>query len=186
MRFLPRALAAGGLGFAVSCIAACGGGAGLLSGGQANGLNNQLLRVSSALSAGDCTTVQSAARAFASGVANLPASVNGTLRTDLDSAASSIGQSAVRQCQQSIATTTTTTTATSTTTTAKTNTTTTPTTTTTTTPTTTTTTTPATTPTSPGTTSTGSSGGSGLGGGSGGAGSGGGGVGSPGGGNQNG
>ena len=98
MRYLHRALLAGGLGFAVSCLAACGGGAGLLSGDQASTLNNQLTRISSALAAGDCSAVQSASDGLARAVANLPTSVNGTLRQDLDQGASTVGQLAVQQC----------------------------------------------------------------------------------------
>jgi hypothetical protein len=170
MRYLSRALLAGGAGFAVSFLAACGGGAGLLSGDQASGLNNQLNKVSQALASGNCGAVRDGAEAFAVQVANLPATVSATLRTDLDQGASAISTAAVRQCQQPTtrtappATTTTSTTPTTTTT----HTTTTTTTPTTTTSTTTTPTTPATTPTTTGTTGTGSSGGGGLGGGVGG------------------
>ena len=49
MRYAPRAILAGGLGFAVSCVAACGGGAGLLSGDQSIALSGQADAVSSAV-----------------------------------------------------------------------------------------------------------------------------------------
>ena len=54
MRFLPRALVACGTGFAVSLLAACGGGAGLLSGDQANSLSNQLDQVGAAVGSRNC------------------------------------------------------------------------------------------------------------------------------------
>jgi hypothetical protein len=173
MRKLERALLAGGLGFAVSCIAGCGGGAGLLSGDQANTLNNRLSQISGALQAGHCGAVPGAAQQLISEVASLPSTLNGSLRQNLDNGANTVSQLAVAQCRPagSQTTTTPTTTSTPTTTPTSTSTTTTPTTT----PATgtTTTTTPATTPPPPGTT-TGPSGGSGLGGGASGSGSGGG------------
>ena len=166
MRHLPRAILVGGLGFAVSLIAGCGGGAGLLSGDQANNLSSQLDSVSSAVSAGNCTAAQNAAASFGQSVFNLPPTINATLKTDLAAAANSINQSVPQQCHKA---TTPTITSTATSTPA----TTTQTSTTSTSPTTSTTqtaSTPATTPTSPGTTSTGSSGGGGLSGESGGGG----------------
>ena len=71
MRFLPRALAACGTGFAVSLLAACGGGAGLLSGDQSNSLSTQLDQVGSAVNAGDCGAASSASQSFSSAVSNL-------------------------------------------------------------------------------------------------------------------
>jgi len=41
-----RAFLAGGLGFAVSFLVACGGGNGLLTSGQAGNLNSQLASIS--------------------------------------------------------------------------------------------------------------------------------------------
>jgi hypothetical protein len=173
MRKLRIALLAGGLGFVVSFITACGGGAGLLSGSQASNLNNQLSQVSSAYSAGDCNGVRSATRKLVSGVAALPTSVAGMLRQDLDQAANQVSTLAVAQCRPAASTTTSTTQTTNTT---NTTTVTTPPTTTTTTTTPTHTTTPPTTPTTPATTTTtpgtntGPSGGGALSGGSGGTG----------------
>lgn len=169
MRKLQRALLAGGLGFAVSCIAGCGGGAGLLSGDQANTLNNKLSQVSSALTAGHCGAAQIAAQQLVADVANLPGTLNGTLRQNLSDGAQTVSSGAAAQChpvssQTTSTPTTSSTPATTTTTTATT--TTTPPPTQTTAPTTTPDTSPATTPTPTGTT-TGPSGGSGLGGGSG-------------------
>lgn len=168
MRTLHRALLAGSLGLVVAFVAGCGGGAGLLSGDQASALQNQLDKVSSALSAGHCANVRSATRALADQVASLPSTINATLRQDLDQGASQVSTLAVQQCRPATNTNTTPTTPATTTTTTPTTTatTTTPTTPTTTTPA--TTSTPATTPTTPGTNS-GSSGGGGLSSGSGGA-----------------
>lgn len=171
MRSLRRALLAGGLGFAVSCLAACGGGAGLLSGDQANTLNNQLNRISGELAAGHCRAVQSAAQGLVEKVAALPSSVDSRLRQDLDLGATTVSQLAAKQCRPAKPATTPSATTSTPTTTSATTTSTAPTTTTHTTTTPTTTTSP-TTPTTP-TTTTGPSGGGGLGGGSGSGGSGG-------------
>lgn len=179
MRNLKRALLASGLGFAVSLIAACGGGAGLLTGDQANTLNSKASEVSSALAAGHCGAAKTAARGLVQEVANLPNTVDGSLRQNLDLGATTISQLASQQCHpvatqpQTTPTTTSTPTTTATTTTP-----------TTTTPTTTATTTTPTTTTTTTTTGSGggSSGGGGLGGGSGSGGSGGGGTGGSGGG----
>ncbi len=184
MGHAPRAILAGMLGFAVSFVAACGGGAGLLSGDQSNALRTQLDAISSAVTAGDCGAAASAARLLADDVERLPATINTTLRGNLAQGASTVAALAGRDCQTASTATTippvTTSTTTSSTTTSSsttTKTTTTPTTTTTTTSTTTTptstttTTTPATTSTGAGTTSTASStsssGGAGIGGSSG-------------------
>ncbi len=151
MRNLHRALLAGTLGFAVVFVAGCGGGgAGLLTGDQASGLQNQLSRISSALSAGDCGTVRSATRSLAAQVAGLPPAVNINLRQAIVSEANQVNSLSVQQCHpvtttktQTTPTTTTPapTTTPSTTPTTQTQTTTTPAT---------TTTPPATTPTTPG------------------------------------
>jgi hypothetical protein len=101
MRNLPRALLAGGLGFAVSLtIAACGGGAGLLSGNQANTLNNQLSKVSADLTAGHCDAARRDAQGLAAQVSSLPATVSAKLRQDLILGASTIRQLVPSQCRQ--------------------------------------------------------------------------------------
>jgi uncharacterized membrane protein YgcG len=168
MRNLARALLAGGLGFAVSCLAACGGGAGLLSPDQANTLNAQLDQVSSAVNSGNCGAAASQSQTFNNSVAALPQTVNSTVRANLIQGASTVGELAVRNCHTT--TTPTTPTATATTTTATTS----PTTTQSTTATTTTSNPPPTTSTSSNTTAT-TSGGGGLSGGQGNGGQGGGG-----------
>jgi hypothetical protein len=170
MRLAARALLAGGLGFAVSLIvAACGGGSGLLSGDQANTLNGQLDQVNSAVGSRNCAAAANASQGFGNAVANLPQTVNTTLRANLTQGASTISDLAARDCRTTM--TPTTTTATASTATASTATTTSSTTTTTTTH----TAPPTTTTTQSTTTSTNSSGGGGLSGGGQGGGNGGGG-----------
>src|SRR6476646_6113043 len=83
MGFAHRAILAGALGFAAAFVVACGGGSGLLSGDQANTLKSQLDQVSSELSSGSCNGVSSATNELSSAVANLPTSVNATLRNNL-------------------------------------------------------------------------------------------------------
>jgi hypothetical protein len=168
MRYAPRAILAGGLGFAVSFVAACGGGAGLLSGDQSIALSGQGNEINSAVQSGDCGAAINASAALNKDVQSLPVTVNPTLRSNLSQGAVTIAQLAAKDCRQHQATTTTsppTTTAASTPTTTTATTTPTTTTTTSTTPTTTTSTT-ATTPTNPGTSlTTTTTGGAGLGGG---------------------
>ena len=174
MRFLPRAILAGGTGFAVSLLAACGGGGnGLLSGGQASTLQGRLNQISAAVASRNCVGADRGSQALASAVLGLPNTVNVTVRQDLAQGAHTVGVLAMRDCQK---TTTTTASKTSSTTTSKTSSTTsttssttstTPTTTATTATTPTTTATTATTPTTPPTTPTTPSGGGGLGGGGG-------------------
>jgi hypothetical protein len=166
MRYLPRALVACGTGFAVSLLAACGGGAGLLSGDQANSLSNQLDQVGAAVGSGNCAAAVNAAQAFNNAVTNLPNTINTTLRGNLSQGGSTVAALASQQCHRTTSTSTPTT---STTTTSSSSTSTsTPTTTSTTTPTTTTTTTTtpttttATSTTGTGTTSSNPSGGGGL------------------------
>lgn len=183
MRHAPRALLAGGLGFAVAFLVACGGGAGLLSGDHAATLSSQLDKISSAVDAGHCSTASSAAASLRSNVDALPRSVNAKLRRNLAQGASTVAELAQQDCRSKPKPAHTTSTATNTT---PTNTNTTPTNTNTT-PTqtqpqtnpatnpNTSTQPPVTNPSGAGTTSTGSSGGAGFGGGgtSGGTGSGG-------------
>jgi hypothetical protein len=172
MRYAPRALLAGGLGFAVSFIVACGGGAGLLAGNQASTLNGQLDRVSAAVDSGQCARASSAAASLKAAIRQLPQSTKHTLVKNLNQGATTVAELAQRDCTASTPARTTPTTSTKTTPT-NTNTTptspaTTPTQTQTNPPTGPTTSTgpPATTPTGPGTTSDGStSGGAGVGGG---------------------
>jgi hypothetical protein len=148
-----RAVVAGGLGFAVSLIAACGGsGNGLLSAGTASSLTNQLQQVSSDLHQGNCAAAADELGKLTQQIENLPSSVSSTLRNNLNRGLTRAQELVAAQCKAPTSTTPTTTTATTTTPTT-TETTTQPTTTnTTTTPTTPTTTTPATTPANPGTT----------------------------------
>lgn len=160
MRQAPRALLAIGAGFAVSLIAACGGGSGLLSADESNSLSNGLDQVSSAVQSGDCPQVHAATSNLENQVQNLPPDINSTLSTDLSQGVSTVSQLAVTACRTTPTTVSTATKATTTASTA----TTAPTTntSTTTTPTTTATTSPATTPSTTGSTSTTSSGGGGL------------------------
>jgi len=169
MRYAPRAILAGGLGFAVSCVAACGGGAGLLSGDQSIALSGQGNEIASAVESGNCGAAINASAALNSDVQNLPVTINPTLRSNLSQGAATIAKLAAVDCRQHISTTTqvpTTISSTSSTPSTSSSTTTTSSTSSTTTTTTPTTTTTATTPTNTGTSSnTTTSGGVGLGGG---------------------
>ena len=168
MRYAPRAILAGGLGFAAALVVACGGSSGLLSGGQSIELSGQADEIASAVQSGDCVAAINASADLSRKVQTLPANVNPTLRGDLTQGASTIAQLAGKDCRQqhtsaapapphtSSATSTTTTTSTSTSTHTSPPTTT---------ATTSSTSTTATTPTNTGTTST-TTGGAGLGGGS--------------------
>ena len=163
MRYAPRAILAGGLGFAVSFVAACGGGSGLLSADQSNALSGQADQINSAVVAHNCGAALNASEVLNSDVRTLPVTIDPTLRRNLSQGARTIADLAGQECRHTTSTASipTTTSTTSTTTTSSTSTSaSTPTTTTTTT----TATTSATTPTGTGTTST-TTGGVGLGGG---------------------
>jgi hypothetical protein len=100
-----RAFLAGGLGFAVAFVVACGGQNGLLDSSQANNLNAQLNSISSAVANGQCGTARTAAQAFSNEVAGLPSSVNTTLVRNLGQGASTVSQLAARDCSSSSSTT---------------------------------------------------------------------------------
>ena len=157
MRPALRALVAGGLGFAVSLIAACGGGSSVLSADQAGALKSQLTRLQSAVNGGDCSGVQNALSQLSAEIANVP---NSTARANLTEGFDTLQRQATSECPSSTSQTT----STPTTTTTKPKTTTTQSTPTTTTQTQTIPTTTATTPTNPGTTTSAApgSGGAGL------------------------
>jgi hypothetical protein len=100
MRHIPRALLAGGLGFAVALlVAACGGSSGLLSSGQSATLNNQLASVASAIDSKNCTKAGTAAQNFDNDVSNLPSSVSPTLTQNLKQASAALAQQAEPDCQ---------------------------------------------------------------------------------------
>lgn len=167
MRYAPRAILAGGLGFAVACAAACGGGSGLLAGDQSISLSGQADQISSAVQSGNCGAATNASAALLDDVQSLPVGVNPTLRRNLNQGATTIAELAREDCRQHTVTKSTTPTTSSTrtstpTTTTSTTTTSTSTSTPTTTSTTSTTSSTATTPTQTGTTST-TTGGVGLG-----------------------
>jgi hypothetical protein len=152
MRYAPRAVLAGVLGFATSFVVACGGGAGLLSANQASTLNDQLNQISSDVQSRNCGETDGALGSLSNEVQGLPPSVSPTLRSNLAQGVATVEQLARTNCRQSTTTKTTTTASTTTTTTttqtSTTNTSTSPT----------STTSTATTTTAPGTSSTGSGG----------------------------
>jgi hypothetical protein len=94
-----RAFLAGGLGFAVSFLVACGGGNGLLTSDQASNLSNQLSSVSAAVQSGDCGAAASAARSFNNQVADLPSTISTTLVQNLGQGAATVGELATRDCR---------------------------------------------------------------------------------------
>jgi len=100
MRYAPRAILAGGLGFAASLVVACGGGSGLLSGNQSIGLSGQADQISSAVQSGNCGAAINASAALNGDVRTLPVTVNPTLRRNLSQGASTIAELARRDCRQ--------------------------------------------------------------------------------------
>lgn len=96
-----RAFLAGGLGFAVAFVVACGGQNGLLTGNQASNLNGALTSVSSAVAAGQCGAATSAATDFNNQVAALPRNVNTTLIQNLGQGAATLRDAAATDCQSS-------------------------------------------------------------------------------------
>ena len=117
MRPALRALVAGGLGFAVSLIAACGGGSRVLSADQAGALSAQLTQLQNAVNNGDCTGVQTALSQLSAEISNV---ANDTARANLTEGYDTLQRQATSECPVSTPHTTstqTTTTHTSTTTT---------------------------------------------------------------------
>src|ERR1035441_2191771 len=112
MGYGSRAFLAGGLGFAVSFVVACGGGNGLLSANQAADLSNQLNTLSAAVASGQCGGARAAANSFSDSVKNLPSTVNTTLAQNLAQGASTVSQLAARDCLSSSSTSSTTSTST--------------------------------------------------------------------------
>lgn len=105
MRHAPRALLAGGLGFAASILVACGGGSGLLSTDQAANLNNQLNQVSAALDSGQCGTATTGLASFGNAVDNL-SGVNSVAAASLKQGAATVAK--LLRCRTQTTTTTTT------------------------------------------------------------------------------
>lgn len=116
MRLAPRALLAGGLGLAASLLVACGGGAGLLSGDQANNLQAAIDSVSTAVQSGNCAAAENAAQSLQNEAANLPPTVNRSLKTNLNDGVSKLTDQAAAECHQHAVTTTSTSTTTTSTT----------------------------------------------------------------------
>jgi hypothetical protein len=112
MRPALRALVAGGLGFAVSLIAACGGGSRVLSADQANALRARLDQLQSAVNKGDCSGVQNGLSQLSVEISNVP---NATARTNLTDGFETLQRQASAECQVSTPKTTSTTTTTNTT-----------------------------------------------------------------------
>jgi hypothetical protein len=100
MRYLPRALLAGGMGFAAAALVACGGSGGLLSSTQAGSLNNQLDQLAASINAGQCTSAAKAAVDFSQAVNSLPGSVDPTLSNNLKQGAAAIGRLTIKDCGQ--------------------------------------------------------------------------------------
>jgi Flp pilus assembly protein TadG len=98
MRRAPRALFAGLIAALTLSLAACGSSSGLLSSHQASSLRAGLDQINRALNQHDCSAAQSEAVALKSRVANLPGSVNGTVRNSLTQAASKLEVLVLRDC----------------------------------------------------------------------------------------
>jgi hypothetical protein len=114
MRPALRALVAGGLGFAVSLIAACGGGSRVLSADQANALKSRLDQLQAAVNRGDCGGIESALSGLSAEIANVP---NATARANLTEGFDTLQSQAKADCPVSTAQTRTSTTTTKSTTT---------------------------------------------------------------------
>ena len=114
MGYGSRAILAGGLGFTVAFVVACGNSTGLLSSDQSSSLAGDLGTISSALASHNCDQVQSAATQLNNDVANLPQNVNPTLLQNLGQGAGTVSQLASADCSTSSTPTTTTTTTTTT------------------------------------------------------------------------
>ena len=104
MRYAPRAILAGGLGFAVSFVAACGGGSGLLSADQSNALSGQADQINSAVVAHNCGAALNASEVLNSDVRTLPVTIDPTLRRNLSQGARTIADLAGQECRHTTST----------------------------------------------------------------------------------
>jgi hypothetical protein len=98
MGLAHRALVAGGLGFGLSVLAACGSSGSLLSAGQANSLNSGLNVVSTEVTQGQCAAARGAVRSLHITLAGF-SSVNQTLVSNLDQGIREVGHWASVQCR---------------------------------------------------------------------------------------
>jgi hypothetical protein len=98
MRPAVRALVAGGLGFAVSLIAACGGGSRVLSAEQANALSSQLNQLQAAVNRGDCSGIVNSLGQLSAEIANVP---NATARANLTEGFDTLQSQAKADCPAS-------------------------------------------------------------------------------------
>src|ERR1700761_9607537 len=107
MGFGSRAVLAGGLGFTVAFVVACGNSSGLLSSAQSSDLASNLHAVPAAVSAHDCSQAQSAASALNNSITKLPQSVNPTLLQNLGQGAGTVSALAAQDCSTTSSFTTT-------------------------------------------------------------------------------
>ncbi len=121
MRYVPRAILAGGLGLAAAFLVACGGGSSLLSSGQANSLLAAFDRVGQAAGSGNCASINNATSQLNSQIQNLPGSIQGNITDSLNQWASTVGGLATKACGSTKTTTTTSTHSTTSSTTSSTN-----------------------------------------------------------------
>jgi hypothetical protein len=98
MRPALRALVAGGLGFAVSLIAACGGGSNVLSADQASALKTQLTRLQTTVAGGGCTGVQNELSQLQNEISNV---ANSTARANLTVGFDTLQSQVSADCQVS-------------------------------------------------------------------------------------
>lgn len=97
MRFVRKAIAAGGVGLAAVAIAGCGSDGHLLSSGESQRLQAQLNSVAQAVRDGDCTGAQRALVAFQNDIGQL-SGVDATLVNNLNQGASTIQALTTRKC----------------------------------------------------------------------------------------
>ncbi len=99
MRRGLRALAAGGLGLAVSLVAACGSNSGLLSSSDASTLQNLIQQVSADVNSGNCAAVPGdLGFPYAGPGQSLPSSVSSKLRASLNEGVGKVTALAQRNC----------------------------------------------------------------------------------------
>ncbi len=106
MRYVPRALLAGGLGLAAAFLTACGGSSGLLSTNENSALNGALNAASTDLLDGHCASAQKAIGSVETQVANLPGSINPTLVSDLSNGTQAVRSLAKQHCSGAVNTAT--------------------------------------------------------------------------------
>ena len=104
MRYLSRAVSAGGSLLAAALLTACGSTSGTIPVAQAGTLRNEVMTVSNDINNGQCISANQLIQRVQTQVAELPGTVDPTLVSDLSRTASTVLSLAKTQCGPNVGT----------------------------------------------------------------------------------